>query len=59
MPKKFGPEEKDRAIRMVREHRHDQSALTAACDVLEPQLGIGGQALRRWVAGSMSPPDHY
>ena len=52
MPKKFEPEEKERAIRMVREHRDEYSSLTAVCDVVGPRLGIGGETLRRWVRQS-------
>lgn len=49
MPKKYEPEEKARAIRMVREHLPEYGSMTATCDVVGPRLGIGGETLRRWV----------
>lgn len=49
MPKKYEPEEKARAIRMVREHLPEYGSITATCDVVGPRLGIGGETLRRWV----------
>lgn len=52
MPKKYEPEEKARAIRMVREHLAEYGSITATCDVVGPRLGIGGETLRRWIRQS-------
>lgn len=49
MPKKYEPEEKARAIRMVREHLAEYGSITATCDAVGPRVGIGGETLRRWV----------
>ena len=49
MPKKYEPEEKARAIRMVREHLAEYGSITATCDAVGPRVGSAG---RRCAAGS-------
>ena len=49
MPKKITPELKDRAVRMVLEHREDYSSTTAASQAVAKQLGLGRETVRRWV----------
>ena len=50
MPKKYDPEIKARAVRMVREHLADYGSVTAASVAVGSQLGIARESLRRWVA---------
>lgn len=49
MPKKVDPALKDRALRMVAEHRADYSSVTAVAKAVADQLGIGKETVRRWV----------
>jgi transposase len=49
MPKKINPELKERAIRLVREHRAEYSSTTAAAAAVARQLGVGKESVRRWV----------
>lgn len=48
MPKKVDPALKERAVRMVAEHRGDFSSLTAVSQVVADQLGLGKETVRRW-----------
>jgi len=41
MPKKIDPAVKERALRMVSEHRGEYSSLTACCDQVGRRLGLG------------------
>ena len=50
MPKKFDPEIKARAVRMVRDHLPEYGSVTATAEAVGPQLGISRETLRRWVA---------
>lgn len=49
MPKKVDPALKDRALRIVAEHRGDYSSITAVSKAVADQLGIGKETVRRWV----------
>jgi len=49
MPKKFDPEIKARAVRMVREHLADYGSVTKTSTMVGKQLGISENTLRRWV----------
>ncbi len=49
MPKKFDPELKARAVRLVSEHRGEYPTLTAASLAVAKQVGVGKETLRRWV----------
>ena len=48
MPKKIDPAVKERALRMVSEHRGEYSSLTACCDQVGRRLGLGRETVRRW-----------
>ncbi|MBA3800312.1 MAG: hypothetical protein H0X18_14700 [Geodermatophilaceae bacterium] len=41
MPKKITPEQKARALRMVAEHQQDYPSVTAVCQAVPKQLGLG------------------
>lgn len=49
MPKKIDEEQKQRAVRLVREHGSEYPNQTAACVAVGRQLGIGKESVRRWV----------
>ncbi len=48
MPKKIDPAVKERALRMVAEHRGEYASLTACCDQVGRRLGLGKETVRRW-----------
>jgi transposase len=49
MPKKIDDELRARAVRLVAEHQGEYPSLTAACEAVARQLGIGKESVRRWV----------
>lgn len=49
MPKKIDEELKQRAVRLVTEHQQEYSSLTAACEAVARQVGVGKESVRRWV----------
>lgn len=46
---KFSPEVRERAVRMVREHRGDYPSMWAAIESLAPKIGCVPQTLNEWV----------
>ena len=46
---KFSPEVRERAVRMVREHRVDYPSLWAAIESIAPKIGCVPQTLNEWV----------
>ena len=50
MPKKIDPVLRERAVRLVREHRAEYPTVTAAVVAVARQEGVGHESLRRWVA---------
>ena len=48
-PSKYAPEVKERAIRMVREHRPEYPTQWAAITSIAAKLGCTTEPLRRWV----------
>jgi len=50
MPKKYEPEFKARAVRLVRDHMSDYGSVTAASVAVGGQLGVARETLHRWVA---------
>ncbi len=50
MPKKIDPALKERAVRLVLEHRGEYPTTTAAVAAVSKQVGVGKESLRRWVA---------
>jgi transposase-like protein len=49
MPKKFDPEMKARAVRMVRDQTEHYGSVTKAAEAVSQKLGIGRETLRTWV----------
>jgi transposase-like protein len=50
MPKIIDPALKERAVRLVLEHRAEYRTTTAAVRAVAKQVGVGTESLRRWVA---------
>lgn len=49
MPKKIDEQVKSRAVRLVTEHQQEYPTLTAACEAVARQVGVGKESVRRWV----------
>ena len=50
MPKKFDPEVKDRAVRMVLDRVEEVGSVTKAVALVSPKVDVGRETLRRWVS---------
>ena len=48
-PNKFSPELRERAVRMVLEHRGEYKSLWAAVESIAPKVGCVPQTLHGWV----------
>ena len=46
---KFSPEMRERAVRLVQEHRGEYTALWAAIESIAPKIGCVPQTLHEWV----------
>ena len=46
---KFSPEMRERAVRMVQEHRGEYPSLWAAIESIAPKIGCVAQTLLQWV----------
>ena len=46
---KFSPEVRERAVRMVQEHRSDYASLWAAIESIAPKIGCASYTLLEWV----------
>ena len=46
---KFSPEVRERALRMVQEHRGEYPSLWAAIESIAPKIGCVPQTLHEWV----------
>ncbi len=49
MPKEIDERLKVRAVRLVTEHQQEYPSLTAACEAVARQVGVGQESVRRWV----------
>lgn len=47
--KKFSPEMRERAVRLVQEHRGEYASLWAAIESIAPKIGCVPQTLHEWV----------
>ncbi len=48
-PVRFSPEVRERAVRMVLEHRDQHPSLWAVIQSIAPKIGCTGQTLNTWV----------
>ena len=48
-PNKFSPEVRERAVRMVQQHRGEYPSLWAAIESIAPKIGCVPQTLNEWV----------
>lgn len=46
---KFSPEMRERAVRLVQEHRADYASLWLAVESIAPKIGCSSQTLLNWV----------
>ena len=46
---KFSPEVRERAVRMVQEHREEYPSLWAAIESIAPKIGCVPQTLHEWI----------
>lgn len=46
---KFSPEVRERAVRLVQEHRGEYASLWAAVESIAPKIGCAPQTLLEWV----------
>jgi transposase len=49
MPKKIDPQVRERAVRLVLEHRAEYPSNQQAVTAVARQEGVGAESLRRWV----------
>src|SRR3954470_21454674 len=49
MPSKIDPAVKERALRMIADHRQDYPSDTALAEALASKLGVGRETVRRWL----------
>ena len=48
-PNKYSPEVRERAVRLVQEHRGEYPSLWAAVESIAPKIGCVPQTLHEWV----------
>ncbi len=49
MPRKFSPDVRAKAVRLVREHREDYASEWEAIVTVAGRLGMSAETLRKWV----------
>ena len=49
MPGKIDPAVKERALRMIADHRQDYPSDTALAEAVATKLGVGRETVRRWL----------
>ena len=50
--KRYSPEVRDRAVRMVFEHQHEHDSQWATIESISAKIGCTAETLRRWVRQS-------
>lgn len=48
MPKRYPPEQRERATRMILDRLDEYPSAWAAAQALAPKLGVGAETLRKW-----------
>jgi transposase-like protein len=48
MSKRYPPEQRARAVKMVLDHLDEYRSVHAACRVIGPKVGVGVESLRQW-----------
>jgi len=51
-PSRFSPEIRERAVRMVAEHRDEYASEWATIESVARRIGVGAETLRKWVRRS-------
>ena len=49
MAKHYPVEQRERAVKMVLDHLQEYRSVSAACQSIGPNVGVGTESLRRWV----------
>jgi transposase len=49
MPSKIDPAVKERALRMIADHRQDYPSDTALVEAVASKVGVGRETVRRWL----------
>src|SRR3954471_9207605 len=48
MSKRYPPEQRARAVKMVLDHLAEYRSVYAACQAIGPKVGVGVESLRQW-----------
>jgi transposase len=48
MSKRYQPEQRARAVKMVLDHLAEYRSVYAACQAIGPKVGVGVESLRQW-----------
>lgn len=48
MSKRYPPEQRERAVKMVLDHLREYNSVYGACKAIAPKLGVGTESLRLW-----------
>ena len=57
-PSRFSPEVRERAVRMVEEHREAHASAWAVLQSVAPKLGCTAETLRTWVRQAQRDAGH-
>ncbi len=57
-PSRYSPEVRQRAVRMVEEHREEYSSQWAAIQSIAQKIGCSAETLRKWVVQAQRDAGH-